>query len=139
MSSMPRPIRQAAAIPVRAGRVCLVRSRSGDHWVIPKGRIEPGHMAGETALREAWEEAGLVGRLCPEPVGTYWYEKYGRTYQVAVYLMHVTRVLGDWPERSWRTRLWVSAERAASRLSNRGLRNLLWRVAATELMGLPAR
>src|SRR5262245_17445465 len=71
MPTLPNPVRQAAAIPIRAGQVCMVLSSNGRRWVVPKGCIEPGQTAGETALREAWEEAGLVGALRPEPVGSY--------------------------------------------------------------------
>ena len=60
---MARAIEQAAAIPVYDGRVCLVTSRTGRRWVIPKGRIDPGHTAAEAARIEAWEEAGLLGVL----------------------------------------------------------------------------
>jgi 8-oxo-dGTP pyrophosphatase MutT (NUDIX family) len=63
-------IRQAAVIPVRSGRVCLVSSSGGKRWVVPKGHIEPGQAAGETALLEAWEEAGLLGALHREPEAT---------------------------------------------------------------------
>src|SRR5262249_19062195 len=76
MASVSDVIRQAAAIPLKAGQICLVTSSSGKRWVIPKGIIDPGKTAGEIALQEAWEEAGLVGVLQPQPVGSYRYEKY---------------------------------------------------------------
>src|SRR5215467_13637400 len=106
MASSPGCIHQAAAIPVRAGRVGLVTSSSGKRWVIPKGCMEPGKTAGEVALLEAWEEAGLVGVLQPEPVGSYLYEKYGNEYLVVVFLLQVTAAADDWPERSFRQREW---------------------------------
>src|SRR5271166_7165657 len=102
---MPMPsglIRQSAAIPLRDGQICLVTSRSGKRWVIPKGCLEPGMTAGEIALQEAWEEAGLSGVLQNEPVGSYIYEKAGATYHVTVFLMHVTDAADDWPERGIR-------------------------------------
>src|ERR1041385_8682014 len=91
-------IRQAAAIPVKAGQVCLVSSRSGKRWVIPKGCMEPGKTAGEVALLEAWEEAGLVGLLDPVPVGSYVYEKAGQTCHVIVFVMRVTEAAENYPE-----------------------------------------
>src|SRR5688572_2219239 len=102
MPSTPGSIRQAAVIPIRSGQVCLVLSSNGKRWVIPKGCIELGQTAGETALQEAWEEAGLVGVLQPEPVGAYVYEKSGSRYRVTVFRMHVTAVADDWPEKDWR-------------------------------------
>ena len=79
MPDTPGTLQQAAAIPVRMGQVCLVTSRSGKRWVIPKGCLEPGKTAGEIALQEAWEEAGIVGVLQPDPVGSYLYDKAGIT------------------------------------------------------------
>src|ERR1700678_3788563 len=102
MPTPPSLLRQAAAIPIRAGQVCLVSSRSGKRWVIPKGCLEPGMTAGEIALQEAWEEAGLSGVLQQEPVGSYVYEKAGFTCHVTVFLMQVSAAADDWPERSFR-------------------------------------
>ncbi len=122
MASAPEFIRQAAAIPLRDGTVCLITSSNGKRWVVPKGLIDPGHTAGESALLEAWEEAGLVGVLRPEPVGSYLYSKYGATYHVTVFLMEVSEVKTDWPERQQRQRLWVSPAQALERIDDAGLR-----------------
>src|SRR5271170_4926132 len=90
MAALSTFIQQAAAIPVRAGRVCLISSRSGKRWIVPKGCLELNKTTTQIALEEAWEEAGLVGILAEDPVGSYFYEKAGNTYQVTVYLMQVT-------------------------------------------------
>ncbi len=130
MASQPGAIRQAAAIPVRAGQVCLVTSSSGKRWVVPKGCMEPGKTAGELALQEAWEEAGLVGVLQPEPVGSYLYEKFGNSYYVVVFLMLVTEASADWPERTLRKRVWLRPAQALTRVEDVGLRELIRTVAA---------
>jgi 8-oxo-dGTP pyrophosphatase MutT (NUDIX family) len=125
MSTGAEFIRQAGAIPVRGGQVCLVTSSNGKRWVIPKGLIDPGHTSGEAALQEAWEEAGLVGLLSPEPIGSYLYDKWGGTCHVTVFLMQVTEVAEDWPERSVRQRRWVSPEEAIALLGDEGLREVV--------------
>jgi 8-oxo-dGTP pyrophosphatase MutT (NUDIX family) len=129
MPISPEWIRQAAAVPVRAGQVCLVSSRSGKRWVIPKGNLEPGKTAGEIALQEAWEEAGLAGILRPEPVGSYLYDKAGLTCYVAVYLLTVTQSVDEYPEREMRERSWVSFAQALLRVEEVGLREILRSVA----------
>lgn len=131
MPISPDLIRQAAAIPVKGGQVCLVTSRSGKRWVIPKGCLEPGKSAGEIALLEAWEEAGLVGVLSPEPLGTYLYEKAGFTCHVLVFLMRVTDVVDAYPEHDQRERVWVSFGQALRRLEDPGLRELIRAAAGT--------
>src|SRR5438132_845229 len=123
--TMPKRILQAAAIPILNNRICLVTSTSGKRWVIPKGCLEPGKTEGEIALQEAWEEAGLRGFLNPDPVGSYSYEKWGSTYHVTVFLMEVTAVAKDWPERPLRQRSWLRPARALARITDDGLRGLL--------------
>ena len=118
-------VRQAAAVPLRDGRVCLVTSRSGRRWVLPKGRIDRGHTAGQAALLEAWEEAGIVGILLGEPAGSYLYEKSGLTHLVTVFVMEVTEVHDAWPERDERRREWVPLEVALGRVDEPGLRDIL--------------
>lgn len=130
MASVPDAIRQAAAIPLQAGQICLVTSSSGKRWVIPKGLLEPGKTAGEVALQEAWEEAGLAGTLMPEPVGSYLYEKYAKTYYVTVFLMQVTDVMENWPECTLRRRCWLNPAQALARLQERGLREIIRGVMA---------
>jgi 8-oxo-dGTP pyrophosphatase MutT (NUDIX family) len=125
---MPTPsglIRQAAVIPVRNGQVCLVTSRSGKRWVVPKGCMEPGKTAGEIGLQEAWEEAGLVGLLQAEPVGSYVYQKDGFTCHVIVFLMQVTGTVDNYPESSLRQRCWITFPQALVRVEDVGLRELL--------------
>jgi 8-oxo-dGTP pyrophosphatase MutT (NUDIX family) len=118
-------IPQAAAIPLHQGRVCLVTSSSGRRWVIPKGLIDSGKTAAEIALQEAWEEAGLVGVLSPDPVGSYFYEKYGGTCHVAVFLMNVTEISDQWPEQALRERVWLDPRDALQRIDEEGLRAIL--------------
>lgn len=126
---MPQWVRQAAAIPIYNGLVCLVTSSSGRRWVIPKGVIEPGQTAGETALQEAWEEAGLAGVLHSEPVGSYLYDKYGGLCHVTVFLMQVTDETADWPERTIRQRNWIPIDEALDRIREPGLREILESIA----------
>src|SRR5947209_2148483 len=125
MTITPGALQQAAAIPVRLGQVCLISSRNGKRLVIPKGCLEPGKTSGEIALQEAWEEAGLVGLLQPDPIGSYLYEKDTRNHHVLVYLMQVTQVAELWPEATWRARSWHSFKQALRRVEEVGLREIL--------------
>lgn len=72
---------QFAALPYRIGKngqpeVMLVSSRETHRWVIPKGWPIKGVKPRDVAAREAFEEAGLVGRILGKhAVGTFRYEK----------------------------------------------------------------
>jgi 8-oxo-dGTP pyrophosphatase MutT (NUDIX family) len=118
-------IRQAAALPVRNGKICLVTSTNGKRWVVPKGVIEPGQSAGETALQEAWEEAGLVGLIDQDPLGSFLYEKWCGTCHVIVFLMQVTDVAQNWPEDHLRQRSWLTLAGALERIDDPGLADIV--------------
>ncbi|HEV3258429.1 MAG TPA: NUDIX hydrolase [Gemmataceae bacterium] len=138
MATASHSVRQAAVIAVKSGRVCLVMSSSGRRWVVPKGHIEPGQTAGEAALQEAWEEAGLTGILQDEPLGSYVYQKCGQRYHVTVFVMGVTGVADKWPERSRRGRHWLRPERAVACVEEPGLRKLLRRLLPADVVEVPA-
>lgn len=44
-------------------RVLLVRHADGNVWTTPGGMIEPGETPADAAVRETWEETGLVVEL----------------------------------------------------------------------------
>lgn len=129
MVSDNKVVQQAAAIPIRRARgrlqVCLIRRKGSKSWGIPKGLVDPGDTLQETALNEAWEEAGLSGRLLGRAVGTYEYEKWGKTLKVAVYLMEVRAQERTWEEDVFRERRWTPIEDAVSLLKRHPVRALL--------------
>jgi phosphohistidine phosphatase len=120
---------QSAVVPFRMDcrslEVALITSRSGKRWVIPKGLIDPGETPEESAVREAVEEAGLIGDLSESPIGHYNYEKWGGVCEVDVYALSVTRILDDWEESWFRTREWMSPEEAARRVRELDLKAIL--------------
>jgi 8-oxo-dGTP pyrophosphatase MutT (NUDIX family) len=111
---------QAAAIPIRRSgsdlEICLIRKRVSKAWGIPKGSVDAGDTPATTALKEAWEEAGLRGRLIGEPLGTYRYEKWGDRLEVMVYLMEVLEEYDVWQEVGLRERRWTPFSEGASLL-----------------------
>ena len=125
--------RQAAAIPVcRTAdgtlQVCLIRRRQSGSWGIPKGFLDPGDTPAEAALREAYEEAGINGRIVGEAVGTYTYSKAGSRYTVAVFVMEVSEEERTWPEAWLRARAWHDLDEALSLLGPHPVSPLLDRV-----------
>ena len=96
--------------------MCLIRKRLAGSWGIPKGTVDSGQTHETTALNEAWEEAGIRGRLVGEALGTYEYEKYGRALTVMVFAMEVLEHYKDWAEAGLRERKWASLEEADSLL-----------------------
>jgi hypothetical protein len=68
--------------------------------------------------------------LQPEPIGSYLYQKYGGTYHVTVFVMQVTEVAQEWPERELRQRSWLGQTSALERIEDPGLCDLLQAVFA---------
>jgi len=112
---------QAAAIAVRwkhdTLEVCLIRKMGSRHWGVPKGLVDRGDTHEETALKEAWEEAGISGRLVGRSLGNYQYQKWDATFEVTLYLMEVLEQHPSWLEAGYRERRWASFDEAATLLS----------------------
>ena len=118
-------IRQAAALIIHRGKVCLVTASSGRRWIIPKGTLEPGQTAEQCAAIEAWEEAGIRGRVRGRVLTRYDAVKCGQRCKVAVYRLDVRRIDADWPERDCRRRRWVSFAQAIATVDVPEIRELL--------------
>lgn len=113
---------QFAALPyVTKGdrvEVCLITSRASGRWIIPKGWPQKGLAPHELAALEAFEEAGLIGRIGKRPIGRFCYVKRmgdgsGIKCEVGVYPLLVESQAADWPEKRQRKVTWVKQEKAA--------------------------
>jgi 8-oxo-dGTP pyrophosphatase MutT (NUDIX family) len=136
-SKAKRPVRvQYGALPYRlddAGRVevLLVTSRGTKRWIIPKGWPIKGLKPAKAAGREAYEEAGVRGRVAGRASGHYLYEKRLEDSattvpcQVQVFPLAVKRQSKDWPESKQRTARWFPAAEAATLVANDRLRDLI--------------
>jgi 8-oxo-dGTP pyrophosphatase MutT (NUDIX family) len=131
--------RQYAALPIRtsaagAPEILLVTSRGTRRWVIPKGWPMRKRSPSEAAAREAYEEAGLEGRIETEqPIGSYRYEKRLGNGEVAevevsIFLLRVARQLDTWPEQGQRQTAWFCPSEAADKVAEPELAAILRRV-----------
>lgn len=110
--------------------VLLITSRDTGRWVIPKGWTMPDRNEAEAAAQEAWEEAGVTGALTPRSLGSYGYDKVMKPgillpCTVAVYPIRVGQLADRFPERKERRRKWFSADKAARKVAEPSLRNIL--------------
>ena len=115
---MPRVHKQAAVIPYRIRKrrleVALVTTSNGHGWIVPKGSIDEGERARDAAIREAEEEAGLLGVVARKPLGRYVHGNADGRRRVEVYSMRVTDVLEHWLEDERRRRRWMRIPDAAA-------------------------
>ena len=109
----------------------LLTSRETSRWVIPKGWPMPGRKPHQVAMREAFEEAGLIGKMVSkQPFGSYHYTKLLSPGQqmlceVLVFLFQVERQLEDWPEKSQRETRWFEPREAAALVDEGGLGEII--------------
>ncbi len=126
---------QVGALPFRFDddgglRVMLITSRETRRWVIPKGwpmRALKPHRAAE---REAFEEAGLKGRIGKAEIGRYAYDKrlgngLSVPVEVTVFPLRVVGQRKRWPEMDQRDGRWFAPEEAALLVEEQGLQRIL--------------
>jgi 8-oxo-dGTP pyrophosphatase MutT (NUDIX family) len=109
--------------------VCLVTSRGGRRWIIPKGNPIRGLAPHEVAAREAFEEAGLVGHVGKRCIGTFKFDRIrnGRdtTCLVDVYALRVEQQMQTWTEMHERSVLRCNVKTALSLVSVPNLATLI--------------
>lgn len=108
----------------------LVTSRETKRWVIPKGWPMPHLVHSNAAKQEAYEEAGVIGRVQRKPIGTFTYDKVrpdgtAQPCKVLVFALEFQEKAERWPERKERKREWFSAEEAAKKVNEPGLKKLI--------------
>ena len=109
--------------------VCLVTSRGGGRWIIPKGNPIHGLAPHEVAAREAFEEAGLIGRIERHCIGTFKFNRhrggYENTCSIDVYALEVERQLPAWEEKGQRSVLRCNVKTALSLVCSQGLAGMI--------------
>jgi 8-oxo-dGTP pyrophosphatase MutT (NUDIX family) len=130
---------QYAALPYRMNdrtqpEVMLVTSRETRRWIIPKGWPHMGKAPHRSAAREAFEEAGVVGAVSRQSVGSFSYEKRLKkggvvACEVLVFALEVKRQSKEWPEKRERKVRWLSAKVAAKTVQDRELGKIIRRLA----------
>jgi 8-oxo-dGTP pyrophosphatase MutT (NUDIX family) len=124
---------QAGGIVIRKDgdrlSVLLVRAKKDPSvWIFPKGHIEPGETAAETALRETHEEAGVDGEIVG-PIGAPLEFNNGR-YDVRVQYFLI-RPRSESAETDGREKQWFSIDDALGLLPWDDARQLL-KIAAAD-------
>jgi 8-oxo-dGTP pyrophosphatase MutT (NUDIX family) len=134
--------RQVAALVFRIseqGRleILLITSLGTGRPVIPKGWPMKGLRDYAAAAKEAYEEAGIVGKIGHKSIGRYEYlKRMASTFEVVsvdVYPLRAARQRKAWPERGRRELGWFTLEDAASMVSEPALSMLFRQFASLAL------
>lgn len=133
MVARPAPLQYAALCHRIADgdlQILLITSRDSRRWIIPKGWAIKNLTDSGSAAREAYEEAGAIGRINPVPIGTYKYRKWLRggfpVYcDIRVYSMEVDQLVESYPELGQRKRRWFGKNEAVLKVKEPHLRDLI--------------
>ena len=125
---------QYGAAPYRHGvdgdvEILLVTSRDTGRWIIPKGWPIKKLGPLRTAMREAYEEAGVRGDGGPA-VGAFDYLKLmskgpNHICEVEVFPLLVREELENWPEKAERERRWFTPADASGAVTEDRLKEIL--------------
>jgi 8-oxo-dGTP pyrophosphatase MutT (NUDIX family) len=86
-------------------------------WILPKGYIEFNLSPFESAKKEAYEEAGVIGANETVELGSFRIKSSIGVCDLKVYSMEVIEVLEDYPDKDQRKRKWFSVKDAADNIS----------------------
>lgn len=125
-SQVASPRLSRFALPLQVAAVCyrrqgesieflLVNTNGGGKWTFPKGAPEQSMSHSQAAEREAWEEAGVHGRIEPRHFhlylhskGVFWKPPGVREFVIKAFMMEVEYIDGSHePERN---PTWFSAD-----------------------------
>src|SRR5437763_9048744 len=76
--------------------ILMISKKRSKKWGIPKGKVEPYLNFGESAAKEALEEAGVIGQVSPRSIGAFRMRKRSANPEVQwivevwIYLLEVT-------------------------------------------------
>ncbi len=81
-----------------------------ERFILPKGHINKSEAQERAALRETLEEAGWSGKIIGEPICVGKSHKISRSPNVfvAYHPMLVSKSSKTWPEKKFRSRIWIS-------------------------------
>ena len=127
---------QYGALPYRftqdaALEVLLVTTRQTKQWIIPKGWPIKGLKPAKSAAREAFEEAGVRGKVGGKSLGFFAYDKLldesgvRAICEVRVFPLLVTRQSEVWPEVEQRTVQWLEPGKAVALIKEPELKKLV--------------
>lgn len=96
-------------------KIILITSRNSNQWIVPKGNRITQKSKRESALQEAYEEAGLTGELDQNFKFRLFIMSHGIKTDLTLYPMRINKhLIKKWPESHQRKRIEVSCEQAQS-------------------------
>lgn len=127
---------QYGALPYRfradgSLEILLVTTRRTGRWIIPKGWKIKSKKPPKSAAQEAYEEAGVRGKVSSRSIGRFVYGKWldgaavASPREVVVFPLLVREQQATWRECQDRQVRWVDPGMALTMVEDQGLRDLI--------------
>ena len=127
---------QYGALPYRfthdaALEILLLTTRRSKRWIVPKGWPIKGLRPAKSAAREAFEEAGVRGRVGARSIGLFAYDQIldengiQVSCEVRVFPLLVKRQSETWPEIEQRVVQWAAPDKALTLIKEPELKALV--------------
>jgi len=127
--------KQSGVIPYRKNNgvleILLITSIKRKKWIIPKGYIEFNLSPFESAKKEAFEEAGIIGSNETIELGAIELKKGIGVTHMKIFSMEVIKILDDYPEKDLRKRKWFNIEEASSKVTLSGIPGMITTLQST--------
>ena len=110
-------------------KLLMVTSLTRGRWVFPKGMLKKGEGKLKGCRREAFEEAGIKGKILSDLPITAVIKSKDKSKSdmmvVTYYPMIVTKQTKEWPEKKLRNRQWVPLDEIDQHLRKGDLREVV--------------
>ncbi|MDT3696534.1 MAG: NUDIX hydrolase [Ignavibacterium sp.] len=103
----------------------MITSIKKKKWIFPKGYIEYNLTAFESAKKEAYEEAGVIGENETSELGSFIIVKNDEKCLVKVFSMQVAEELNDFPEKNLRRKKWMKLNEVIEASDNVKIKQLV--------------
>ena len=95
--------------------ILLVTPAGGGRWIFPKGNLEKNMSSRESAVKEAYEEAGVCGKCADFLLGV---QRFAEKQFVEFYPLKICSILEKWEEAGRRSRLFFTLPDARKELKD---------------------
>ena len=110
--------------------ICLVSSRRHDGTkTLPKGYCKENESLPKAALRELFEEAGILGKVNYKSRPILYSPKNNVADEVLYFFVETIKIVSHWPEKKQRKRIFVTLEEAVALKTSKAARKILKELA----------
>lgn len=107
-------------------KICLVTSsRHVGTLTLPKGYVKQNETMPKAALRELFEEAGIVGKIIKKSRPILFSSKNDETDDVLYFFVKINQICTFWPEQHIRDRIFLTLDEAIAKKTSKAANKIL--------------